>query len=79
MKSLEKALKSTTLLMDHGDNTYLEVLTARQTLLSAQLSETANKLAKTQNIISLYQALGGGQEPLVNKDQTVHTDNAVCE
>ena len=68
VKSLEKALKSTTLLMDHGTNTYLEVLTARQTLLSAQLSETANKLAKTQNIISLYQALGGGQ------DQTVNTD-----
>ena len=62
VKSLEKALKSTTLLMDHGTNTYLEVLTARQTLLSAQLSETANKLSKTQNIINLYQALGGGQE-----------------
>lgn len=60
VKSLEKALKSTTLLMDHGTNTYLEVLTARQTLLSAQLSETANKLTKTQNIINLYQALGGG-------------------
>ncbi len=62
VKSLEKALKSTTLLMDHGTNTYLEVLTARQTLLSAQLSETANKLAKTQNLINLYQALGGGSE-----------------
>ncbi len=62
VKSLEKALKSTTLLMDHGTNTYLEVLTARQTLLSAQLSQTANQLAKAQNIINLYQALGGGQE-----------------
>ena len=62
VKSLEKALRSTTLLMEHGTNTYLEVLTARQSLLSAQLSETANKLTKTQNIINLYQALGGGQE-----------------
>ncbi len=62
VKSLEKALKSTTLLMDHGTNTYLEVLTARQTLLSARLSQTANQLAKAQNIINLYQALGGGQE-----------------
>lgn len=60
--SLEKALRSTTLLMEHGTNTYLEVLTARQSLLSAQLTESANKLAKTQNIINLYQALGGGQE-----------------
>ena len=62
IKSLEKALRSTTLLMDHGTNTYLEVLTARQSLLAAQLSQSANQLAKTQNIINLYQALGGGQE-----------------
>ncbi len=72
VKSLEKALKSTTLLMDHGTNTYLEVLTARQTLLSAQLSETANKLTKTQNIINLYQALGGGQEKVVHGEQVAH-------
>lgn len=62
IKSLETALRSTTLLMDHGTNTYLEVLTARQSLLAAQLSLSANRLAKTQNIINLYQALGGGQE-----------------
>lgn len=35
--SLEAALKSTSLLMEHGTTTYLEVLTARQSLLSAQL------------------------------------------
>ena len=62
ISSLEKALRSTTLLMDHGSNTYLEVLTARQSLLAAQLSLSANRLAKNQNIISLYQALGGGLE-----------------
>ncbi len=60
--SLEKALHSTTLLMDHGTNTYLEILTARQTLLAAQLSQSANKLCKIQHVINLYQALGGGQE-----------------
>ncbi len=65
--SLQKALKSTTLLMDHGTNTYLEVLTARQSLLSAQLTQVGNKLAKTQNIINLYQALGGGQEQETKK------------
>ena len=75
IKSLEKALRSTTLLMEHGTNTYLEVLTARQSLLSAQLSETANKLTKTQNIISLYQALGGGQDNALPKDSTVHSEN----
>lgn len=70
--SLEKALRSTTLLMEHGTNTYLEVLTARQSLLAAQLNQSANKLAKTQNIISLYQALGGGQEM---SDTFLYTDN----
>ena len=65
--SLQKALKSTTLLMDHGTNTYLEVLTARQSLLSAQLTQVGNKLAKAQNIINLYQALGGGQEQETKK------------
>ena len=61
IRSLQEALRSTTLLMEHGTNTYLEVLTARQTLLSAQLSQSANYLAKAQSVICLYQALGGGQ------------------
>lgn len=39
IQSLEKALESTSLLMEHGTTTYLEVLTARQSLLSAQLSQ----------------------------------------
>lgn len=60
--SLQTALRSTSLLMEHGNTTYLEVLTARQTLLSAQLSQTANRFAEVQSIISLYQALGGGQD-----------------
>lgn len=59
--SLENALRSTTLLMEHGNNSYLEVLTARQALLSAQLTRTANNLSLVQSIINLYQALGGGQ------------------
>lgn len=60
--ALEKALKSTTLLMDHGTATYLEVLTARQSLLSAQLSQTANQFAEIQSLVNLYKALGGGAE-----------------
>lgn len=60
--SLETALKSTSLLMEHGTTTYLEVLTARQTLLSAQLSRTANRFTEIQSLINLYQALGGGRE-----------------
>ncbi len=60
--SLETALKSTSLLMEYGTTNYLEVLTARQTLLSAQLSQTANRFAEIQSVVTLYQALGGGQE-----------------
>ena len=62
VESLEKALKSTSLLMEHGTTTYLEVLTARQSLLSAQLSQTANRFSEIQSVITLYQALGGGRE-----------------
>lgn len=62
IESLHRALESTSLLMEHGTTTYLEVLTARQTLLSAQLSQTANRFAEIQSIINLYQALGGGRE-----------------
>lgn len=60
--SLEKALKSTSLLMEHGTSTYLEVLTARQSLLSAQLSQTANRFSEIQSVVNLYHALGGGRE-----------------
>lgn len=60
--SLETAFNSTSLLMEHGNTTYLEVLTARQTLLSAQLSQTANQFKEIQSMINLYQALGGGKE-----------------
>ena len=48
IQSLEKALESTSLLMEHGTTTYLEVLTARQSLLSAQLSQTANRFTEIQ-------------------------------
>lgn len=60
--SLEVALKSTSLLMEHSNTTYLEVLTARQSLLSAQLTHTANRFTEIQSIINLYRALGGGRE-----------------
>lgn len=59
--ALEKAVKSTQLLMQHGTTTYLEVLTARQTLLSAQLNQVANRFAEIQGLVNLYQALGGGK------------------
>lgn len=59
LRSLERAVESTQLLMRHGSTTYLEVLTAQQTLLSARLSAIADRLSELQGIVSLYHALGG--------------------
>ena len=61
ISSLETAVKSTQLLMQHGSSTYLEVLTAQQGLLSAQLQQVADTFAEIQGTVNLYQALGGGR------------------
>ena len=60
--SLRRAVESTELLMQHGSTTYLEVLTARQSLLSAQLQQVANRFTELQSVVTLYHALGGGRE-----------------
>lgn len=60
--SLQTAVSSTRLLMKHGSSTYLEVLTAQQTLLEAQLTQVSNQFQEIQGIINLYQALGGGRK-----------------
>ena len=61
VSALETAVKSTRLLMKHGNTTYLEVLTAQQTLLNAQLNQVSNRFTEIQGIINLYRALGGGR------------------
>ncbi len=60
--SLETAVESTQLLMRHGNSTYLEVLTAQQALLSAQLSQVSDKFDEIQGVVNLYHALGGGRD-----------------
>lgn len=47
-------------LMDNGKANYLEVLTAQESLLNAQLSEASNMYKGAQAVIALYIALGGG-------------------
>ena len=59
---MQRAVESTELLMQHGSTTYLEVLTARQSLLSAQLQQVANRFTELQSVVTLYRALGGGRE-----------------
>ena len=58
--ALESAVNSTRQLMSHSESTYLEVLTAQQKLLSAQLSQIADSFEEIQGVINLYHALGGG-------------------
>ena len=58
---LEKAVRTTQLLMRNSPTNYLEVLTAQQRLLEAQLTETADRYSEIQAVIRLYHALGGGR------------------
>ena len=60
VEALKTAVRSTQLLMEHGNTNYLEVLTAQQTLLQAQLAEVSDQYNQIEGIISLYHALGGG-------------------
>lgn len=60
IEALQTAVTSTQLLMKHGSSTYLEVLTAQQTLLTAELTQAGNRFQEIQGVINLYQALGGG-------------------
>ena len=57
---LNDAYKGTHELMDNGKANYLEVLTAQESLLSAQLNEVTNMYNGAQAVIALYIALGGG-------------------
>lgn len=62
IESLQRAVESTRQLMSHSESTYLEVLTAQQSLLSARLQQVSDHFEAVQGIISLYRALGGGAE-----------------
>ena len=58
--SLESAVRSSELLMRYSSQNYLEVLTARQTLLQAELDAVSDCFEEIQGVINLYHALGGG-------------------
>ena len=61
VKALEDAVDATIGLMNVGQTTYLDVITAQQSLLSAQLTQVQDDYDYLQSVISLYQALGGGR------------------
>lgn len=62
IEALKQSVQYTQSLMRMGTSTYLEVLTAQQSLLTAQLTQVSDQFEQMQAVISLYQALGGGRE-----------------
>ncbi|MEG1499044.1 MAG: efflux transporter outer membrane subunit [Bacteroidales bacterium] len=72
VENLERAVSYTQSLLTLGSSTYLEVLTAQQALLQAQLSQVNNNLEKMNAVIELYRALGGGSneaQPIAPKSK----------
>ncbi len=59
---LRKNVEDTRDLMASSGSTYLEVITAQQALLNAELAKVADDFNKMQAVVSLYSALGGGRE-----------------
>ena len=61
--NLEKSVEYTRdlLIYSTGSTSYLEVITAQQGLLQAQISQINTELARANAVINLYQALGGGR------------------
>lgn len=57
--TLQEAVRKTELLMQHTSINYLEVLTARQRLLEAELTQAQDKFEEIQGVIDLYHAVGG--------------------
>ncbi|EGJ71343.1 RND efflux system, outer membrane lipoprotein, NodT family [Bacteroides coprosuis DSM 18011] len=58
--SQRKSMEYTQELLKAGEATYLEVISAQQGLLQAQLNQTNDKLQQLQACTNLYRALGGG-------------------
>ena len=61
VETLREAVRKTELLMSHSGTTYLEILTAQQSLLEAEQLQLQTSFERIQSIIKLYHALGGGR------------------
>lgn len=59
VNELNEAYKATRELMTNGTSTYLEVITAQDNLLSAQMAQVENSYQSAVALIRLYTALGG--------------------
>lgn len=60
LAALRQNVEDTKLLMSQSSSTYLEVITAQQSLLNVELSKVKDDFSKMQAVVNLYSALGGG-------------------
>jgi len=62
VNALTNAHEATKMMMRYGSTTYLDVLNAQNTLLSAQMAQIYNIMEEMTAVVSIYHALGGGKE-----------------
>lgn len=59
-QAYDKATTYSEALLNNGMANYLEVLTARENALNAEMVLASTKLEKLQSVVTLYKSLGGG-------------------
>ncbi len=63
LEALQKAVDYSRELLQYGEATYAEVLTAQQNYLSVQIGHVNDRLQQLTAEVNLYRALGGGWSP----------------
>lgn len=59
-QSYQQAINYSEELLNYGLANYLEVLTARENMLNAQLSLVNTQYSRLNSMVQLYRAIGGG-------------------
>ena len=60
LSALQKSVDYTGELLKNGFANYTEIITARQSLLQAELGSVNDRLQQLQAVVNLYRSLGGG-------------------
>lgn len=60
MTALQRSVEYSQELLRYGSANYTEVITARQSLLAAELNRVNDRLQQLQAVVNLYRSLGGG-------------------
>ncbi len=60
MDALQKSVEYTQELLNNGFGNYVEIITARQSLLAAEIGDVNDRLQQFRATVNLYRALGGG-------------------